>query len=816
MKQNVWFFKKFSSIQDINGAKIRQHISGKHIGTQNKSNKRYFVGGSALADNQEIFGLFKKRSESTRLFASFFLIIIISMLLMSFILFYLTIDNTKKTIINDSINKIQYAKSVFEMRINECHVVANAISGNILISEKNITNSPEGTIIGIKELQKYKLSNDNFVGIGIIYKETSPDKLYASFGYSRLSVFLKDNCKMTNAQNNIIQENILNSDKPLLMFAPQANYIIYSLPIRFANREIGSKDVILFIMNANILDSFFDSRQSNFDTVSCLSDDKGTILFSTGTIEPEIMDILKKSIHENLLEEELYIENHGAHINMTYLNIGISALYLITVIPEAQFNQSLTTNVLLLLAATFTITGICLGIAKFLSFKHFKVLRNLNTILREKECISQESCSNELFSIYNAMQNMIEANENLKNQITTNMNMVRESFICRLFFGDFSSKTEVFREADSSAVRLSGPRFCVILLCERKKNLQIDPFNEVSYAELQRHHFGYLLKMENYCAVLLNISKKDFSVEIKLTVDSLRNLLAFELNQDIQIGVGAISDDVLRIKDSFSQACSALDFCINSQKEIVYFNDIASGNNSEEILTLYLKENAFLANVLLIGDTEVAQSKLLSLLNMIRGRNYHSILVQHICYQLVEILQQTVQKISEYSTHDKNTFDQINTRILTLAHMQRFEDFNRYSQYVVKQICQLAQSNNKAENDLERSVLAYVRKNYNNVNLSLELLVDHFGNTYGYWSRFFSEKIGILFSEYIWKLRFAAAKSMLTESDIPIKQIVKKIGYSDQASFNRKFKIFTGITPGQFRKYKVSEKWLGNDLTPSY
>ncbi len=68
-----------------------------------------------------------------------------------------------------------------------------------------------------------------------------------------------------------------------------------------------------------------------------------------------------------------------------------------------------------------------------------------------------------------------------------------------------------------------------------------------------------------------------------------------------------------------------------------------------------------------------------------------------------------------------------------------------------------------------------------------------------YFSTLFKEYTGYTFSNYLMKVRIDAAKSLLSDTDLAIKEIVKKVGFEDYNYFNRIFKRMEGIPPAQFR-----------------
>ncbi|MCT4605469.1 MAG: response regulator [Marinisporobacter sp.] len=96
-----------------------------------------------------------------------------------------------------------------------------------------------------------------------------------------------------------------------------------------------------------------------------------------------------------------------------------------------------------------------------------------------------------------------------------------------------------------------------------------------------------------------------------------------------------------------------------------------------------------------------------------------------------------------------------------------------------------------------QSVKEYILQNYH-LDLKLEDLSYQFAISSYYLSKLFKQETGSNFIEFLTEIRIETAKKMLLEN-IPIKEIYKKIGYSDPNYFSRVFKKITGVSP---RNYK--------------
>ncbi len=69
--------------------------------------------------------------------------------------------------------------------------------------------------------------------------------------------------------------------------------------------------------------------------------------------------------------------------------------------------------------------------------------------------------------------------------------------------------------------------------------------------------------------------------------------------------------------------------------------------------------------------------------------------------------------------------------------------------------------------------------------------------------RRFREASGMALHTYALQCRTAAARKLLGESDLSIKEIADKLGYADVYFFSRQFRKNTGVPPAQYRKSRL-------------
>lgn len=106
-------------------------------------------------------------------------------------------------------------------------------------------------------------------------------------------------------------------------------------------------------------------------------------------------------------------------------------------------------------------------------------------------------------------------------------------------------------------------------------------------------------------------------------------------------------------------------------------------------------------------------------------------------------------------------------------------------------------------------LVAYVERNYRR-RVTLADLSRSTGYNASYISQLFKEKLGINFSEYLLRVRLAAATLALSSGDGRVADIAADHGFSDLKSFNTAFKRTFGRTPVQYRMQLSDDNRLGD------
>ena len=100
--------------------------------------------------------------------------------------------------------------------------------------------------------------------------------------------------------------------------------------------------------------------------------------------------------------------------------------------------------------------------------------------------------------------------------------------------------------------------------------------------------------------------------------------------------------------------------------------------------------------------------------------------------------------------------------------------------------------------EFEVTVLNYVETNYRDGSLSE--LAELMGYSVYWLSHEIKKKTGKTYKELVQTKRMNQAAYMLTNSRVPVLEIIQKVGYDNTSYFHRKFKERYGVSPKEFRE----------------
>lgn len=110
----------------------------------------------------------------------------------------------------------------------------------------------------------------------------------------------------------------------------------------------------------------------------------------------------------------------------------------------------------------------------------------------------------------------------------------------------------------------------------------------------------------------------------------------------------------------------------------------------------------------------------------------------------------------------------------------------------------ISEPENKSNRAEIKKVISYINTHIGE-NINCESMSNYINMNSNYFSRLFKNEMGISFSEYLLTKRINVATDLLKNSDFPIQEITRTVGFESTSYFHRAYKKVTGITPGDAR-----------------
>lgn len=98
--------------------------------------------------------------------------------------------------------------------------------------------------------------------------------------------------------------------------------------------------------------------------------------------------------------------------------------------------------------------------------------------------------------------------------------------------------------------------------------------------------------------------------------------------------------------------------------------------------------------------------------------------------------------------------------------------------------------------------LDYIRANFKK-NINMAMVANHVSVNYTWFSEKFKEHTGMLFNEYIKKLRIDEACNLLAKDCYKVYEVAEKSGFGDVKYFMKTFKEATGVSPTEWKKLHI-------------
>ncbi|MCU6707991.1 AraC family transcriptional regulator [Paenibacillus sp. J5C_2022] len=574
---------------------------------------------------------------------------------------------------------------------------------------------------------------------------------------------------------------------------------IQSLPLQEKSNPQAS--LVVLIDEQKILDIL---QLTNWDDnrTAYIFDQNGQLLVSSANQEAEL-----PALFQTLKDEETVFtaEENGKRLLVSSIT-GDNGWTYRMVTPEsfvmAPIHQ--VKLIFLLLLAASVAAG--LAISCYMAYRHYRPLRELLKLIGKRHGHALGGHANEYEVINRTLIDAFEEKSMLKSKLQEQAPLIQSNFISRLMKGSVDMATLDQASLDFMKVELTGKSFRVILLdiedgrafmkSETEQELALIRFILSNLSMELMHEQGYVVELERNRLAILELMESDREPRGTEWIYELKRLSQERFNLKMTIAVSLAAGRPEDIGKCYIDALLALE-----RRIVIGHNSVIVSEPGQHEQSMYhypIEFEALLMNYAKTGDYEQAAN----LLTQIYDTNFASgTLSPEMTRFLFFDLLGTLLKLAHGTCSEENRPSELADPASFFTECHTADEMLKKLQALLARLCAHAgESRSDQGQRLYDGITTYIHEHYDDGNLSLTLIADHFQLTPQYLSSFFKKYSGQNLSHVISEYRVAQAKRMLGESALTISEISRKVGYSNHIGFGRVFKKIVGLTPSQYRE----------------
>ena len=414
---------------------------------------------------------------------------------------------------------------------------------------------------------------------------------------------------------------------------------------------------------------------------------------------------------------------------------------------------------------------------------------------RARELFPEETAPNEMTAISNALDRLSSQNTALSSQNTAlssrlerSLKDVKSQRLYRLLSGDYSSREDFNLDCAELDLQLSGDCFVVCILMLHSPSdvpdslaLEVKRKLEIPCAYYLLHNFR-----PDQIILLMNTPGADSSPDAALL--KIQHFLREEHGISSTAGIGSPTCRTDQIGQSYMEAASALDYrFVKGNGTLIHFQEVLG---SIQANTAYPhREFEALKNALAAYNEDAVRASVEGIIQFMEANPIPLYLARSICYDLIHLINAHSGGSQKSSAHSP----------IELSGMETAQEIICLLRSWSMRLKDLADTNSRRPSP--REVSAYVRANCLRCDFSAYETAEHFGMSLPTFSKFFKDTAGQNVMDYAIHIRMEKAKELLSSTSLPLKDIGEQVGYYNISSFTRRFKLHTGLTPGEYRRH---------------
>jgi AraC-like DNA-binding protein len=417
-----------------------------------------------------------------------------------------------------------------------------------------------------------------------------------------------------------------------------------------------------------------------------------------------------------------------------------------------------------------------------------KRLKHINGLLNEKE-----DASYDFDNIEAGIRTLVESNKEAKKE---SMPFRRTIFIGNFIRNEFKSEDEMLQAAEHVNIIVKNMYYIVVLMGDRE-NSNESKAHEVMLLEIEGNQFvdgyGFNLIHNNQSLFVLFSGDK---IQIELMIQNMLDI-GKKYCEDFVLAVSDYHLEYLEASKAYLEADTAFDSrFLKDNDKVIRYEDEHDRTITEIIPDKYLQG---LKNSIRTRNLSEMEENINKICSQMKRENHSLLTFKILCNDIIHMM------IAECNDRKINVNDIYS--VFALSECLTIQDFNG----ILNDACRILIENqtSKPENEKDAVIeqaISYMNEHYQEAELNMGALADYLNISSVTLAVDFKNVVGRSPSDYLASIRMEHAKELLKQTDMRVKAVSFSVGYEDDHVFMRRFKKYTGMTPGQYRSEHEMEK----------
>ncbi|MEX1029048.1 MAG: helix-turn-helix domain-containing protein [Paenibacillaceae bacterium] len=286
--------------------------------------------------------------------------------------------------------------------------------------------------------------------------------------------------------------------------------------------------------------------------------------------------------------------------------------------------------------------------------------------------------------------------------------------------------------------------------------------------------------------------------------ETLKDLVERFLNLSISIGISLPFQEIKKASRAYDEGMEALKHRIKLGKGVIIpYSSINLGKPSV-IYEYPGRTELELIDAIKIADEEDALTHLHTwmkiAMNRIHSPSESQISLMRLLNRLLVVKQEAGISFQQIGAHEASLYEQL----LALHVSEEIEEWFK-EKLILPLLGIFKERRDSQYHNLSEEIIDMIQNHYDS-DFTLEDCAAKLHYNANYLSSVFKKETNYTFSEYLSNYRSQMARHWLMETDMSVKKIADRLRYNNSQNFIRSFRKQEGMTPGQYRSSKVSNK----------